>query len=530
MSIRVEYRGYDLTFETFPTPAQVREAFASLDETIRGRGAKPDPSSIRRAERGDDLPLSFAQEWLWLIHQVNPDSAAYNLPAAVRLKGALEVRALERSISEVVRRHEILRTRFAEGDGRATQVIDPAAPLRLSLVDLEEMGTEQREAEAGRVVTEDARLPFDLELGPLLRAFLLRLGEQDHVIILAVHHIVSDAWSTGILIQEVAALYEAFRRGEESPLPPLPIQYADYAHWQRTHLQGERLDSLVSYWQQQLAGASPVLKLPADRPRPAVQTFRGAHRPFSLPGELSESLRLFSRGEGATLFMTLLAAFQTLLFRYSQQEDFCVGVPVAGRSLKETEGLIGCFINNLVLRARVSRDMRFRELLVKTREATLGAFAHQELPFAKVVEAVQPERSLSHSPLFQVIFDFRSTPREQSQELPELSLSAIGSEMGTAKLDLVLDIWDAGEAVVGAMEYNTDLFDDSTIAQMLVRFEALLGSIVRQPDARLSALAVQTEGEQQDQLTAEGERVLSRRERLLSIKPKPIQLPTKASV
>lgn len=530
MSIRVEYRGYDLTFETFPTPAQVREAFASLDETIRGRAAEPDTSSIGRTERSGELPLSFAQEWLWLIHQVNPDSAAYNLPSAVRLKGALEVAALERSIGEVVRRHEILRTRFAEVDGRATQMIAPAVPLRLPVVDLGEMEARRREDEAGRLVTEDARLPFDLERGPLVRAFLLRLGEQDHVIILTVHHIASDAWSTGIIIQEIASLYEAFRRGGESPLPPLPIQYADYAHWQRTHLQGERLDSLVSYWRQQLTGASPVLKLPTDRPRPAVQTLRGAHRPFTLPGELSDSLRSFSRGEGATLFMTLLAAFQTLLFRSSQQEDFCVGVPVAGRSLKETEGLIGCFINNLVLRARVSRDMRFRELLVKTREATLGAFAHQELPFAKVVEAVQPERSLSHSPLFQVIFDFRSTPREQSQELPELSLSTVGSEMGTAKLDLVLDIWDAGDAIVGSMEYNTDLFDDSTIALMLGRFEVLLGSVVRQPDARLGALAMQTESEKQDKLLAEGERELSRRERLLSIKPKPIQVPTKASV
>jgi acyl transferase domain-containing protein len=477
-----------------------------------------DADVVHPVDRAGELPLSFAQEWLWLIHQVNPDSAAYNLPAAVRLKGALDVAALEKSIGEVVRRHEILRTRFTEVDGRPAQVIDPAVPIKLPIVELSAIETEQREVEAGRIVTEDARLPFDLEQGPLLRSFLLRLGEDDHAIILTVHHIVSDAWSTGIIIQEIATLYEIFRRGEESPLPPLPIQYADYAYWQRSHLQGERLASLLDYWQQQLQGATPVLKLPVDHPRPEVQTLRGAHKSFNLPRDLSESLRLLSRSEGTTLFMTLFAAFQTLLFRYSQQEDFCVGVPIAGRSLKETEGLIGCFINNLVLRARVSRELRFRELLAKTREATLGAFAHQDLPFAKVVEAVQPERSLSHSPLFQVIFDFRSTPREQSQDLPELSLSTIGSEMGTAKLDLVLDIWDAGEAIVGSMEYNTDLFDDSTIEQMLSRFEVLLSSIVQQPDARLSALSLQTESEKQDE-------ELSSRKRLLSIKPKPIQFP-----
>jgi acyl transferase domain-containing protein len=506
------------------------ESFTSLDEKIRDRKAKFEPASIPCVERDGELALSFAQEQLWLIHQVNPHSAAYNLPAAVRLKGALDFEALEKSIGEVVQRHEILRTRFAEVDGRAAQIIDPAAPIKLPVVELSELGTEQREAEAGRIVTADARLPFDLEQGLPMRSFLLRLGEQDHVIILTVHHIASDAWSTGIFIQEIATLYEVFRRGEESPLPPLPIQYADYASWQRNHLQGERLESLIGYWKQQLGGASHVLQFPTDRPRPEAPTLRGAHKSFSLPSELSESLRAFSRSEGATLFMTLLSAFQTLLFRYSHQEDFCVGVPIAGRNLKETEGLIGCFINNLVLRARMSRDMKFRELLAKTREATLGAFAHQELPFAKVVEAVQPERSLSHSPLFQVIFDYRSTPREQSQELPELSLSAMGSEMGTAKLDLVLDIWDAGEAIVGSMEYNSDLFDDSTIALMLGRFEVLLSSIVKQPDGRLSALAMQTESEKQDRLLLESERELSSRKRLLSIKPKPIQLPEMASL
>ncbi|HXC71874.1 MAG TPA: condensation domain-containing protein [Pyrinomonadaceae bacterium] len=506
------------------------ESFTSLDEKIRERKAQFEPTSIARVERTGELPLSFAQEQLWLIHQVNPESAAYNLPSAVRLKGALDVQALQKSIGEVIRRHEILRTRFSEVDGRATQIIDPPGPIQLSVVELSEMDAERREAEAGRIVTEDARLPFDLAHGLAMRTFLLRLGEEDHVILLNVHHIASDAWSTGIFIQEIATLYEIFRRGEESPLPPLPIQYADYAYWQRNYLQGEKLESLVGYWKQQLSGASHVLKMATDRPRPDVQTLRGAHKSFNLPRELSESLRILSRNEGATLFMTLLSAFQTLLFRYSHQDDFCVGVPIAGRSLKETEGLIGCFINNLVLRARMSRDMKFRELLAKTREATLGAFAHQELPFAKVVEAVQPERSLSHSPLFQVIFDFRSTPREQSQELPELSLSSMGSEMGTAKLDLVLDIWDAGAAIVGSMEYNSDLFDDSTIALMLGRFEALLRSIVQQPDARLSALAIHTDAEKQDRIMMETERESSSRKRLLTIKPKPVQLPDMASV
>jgi Non-ribosomal peptide synthetase modules and related proteins len=526
MTVKVEYRGYDMVFEVLPTPAQVRATFESLDAMVCGK--KVDPFSIKRVARDGELPLSFAQEWLWLIHQVNPTSAAYNLPSAVRLQGAIEIEALERSISEVVRRHEILRTRFADVDGRASQIIQAPAEIRFPIADLSALEAAEREAEASRLVTEDARLPFDLEQGPM-RAFLLRLGEQDHVILLTVHHIVSDAWSTGILIQEITTLYEAFRRGEESPLPLLPIQYADYASWQRSHLQGDRLDSLVNYWREQLAGASNVLKLPADHPRPDVQTLRGAHKSFNLPGGLSDSLRSLSRREGTTLFMTLLAAFQTLLYRYSQQEDFCVGVPIAGRSFAETEGLIGCFINNLVLRARVSRDMRFRELLRQTREATLGAFAHQELPFEKVVEVLQPERSQSYSPLFQVIFDFRSTPREQSQELPELSLSAMGSEMGTAKLDLVLDIWDAGDAIVGSMEYNTDLFDEATIGQMLSQFQILLDSIVEQPDARLSALALDTETERQAKLRVEKEREVSNRKKLLNIKPKSVQLPAKES-
>ena len=528
--VKVEYRGYDLTFETIPTAEQVREAFTSLDAIVRERSSKAGNFSIARVDRSGELPLSFAQEWLWLINQVNPESAAYNLPAAVRLKGALQVEALERSVSEVVRRHEILRTRFAEVDGRPTQIIEPPAPITLPILDLTKIETDKREIEANRIVTEDARLPFDFERGYLMRAFLLRLAEQDHIIILTVHHIVSDAWSTGIFIQEIATLYNAFKRGDDSPLSPLPIQYADYAHWQRNHLQGDRLESLTGYWREQLAGASNILRLPTDRPRPEVQTLRGAHKSFNLPRELSDSLRSFSRKEGATLFMTLLAAFETLLFRYSQQDDFCVGVPVAGRSFKETEGLIGCFINNLVLRARLSRDLRFRELLNRTREATLGAFAHQELPFAKVVDVVRPERSLSHSPLFQVIFDFRSTPREQSQELPGLSLSAMGSEMGTAKLDLVLDIWDAGDAIVGSMEYSTDLFDDATIALMLGRFEVLLAGIVQQPDARLSALRMQTDAEKHDQRLLDNEREASSRKRLLTIKPKPIRLPSNTAI
>ncbi|HYH79110.1 MAG TPA: amino acid adenylation domain-containing protein, partial [Longimicrobium sp.] len=351
-------------------------------------------------ERTGALPLSFAQERLWFLDRLEPGSTTYNIPAAWRLGGALDAAALERALGEIVRRHEALRTVFAEVDGSPVQVIAPFGGFALPVEDLS--GDSDREAALGRRAGEEARRAFDLSAGPLFRAALLRLGDEDHVLLLSMHHIVTDGWSMGVLFRELSALYAAYREGGESPLADLAVQYADHAVWQREQLEGEVLDRQLSYWRERLAGAPELLELPADRPRPPVQTYRGASVPVQLSPELLERLQALGRSEGATLYMTLLGAFQVLLSKYSGSEDVVVGSPIAGRTRGEVEELIGLFLNTLVLRTDLSGDPSFRELLGRVREATLGAYEHQEVPFEKLVAELQPERSLSHSPLFQV--------------------------------------------------------------------------------------------------------------------------------
>ncbi|HEU4557815.1 MAG TPA: condensation domain-containing protein, partial [Longimicrobium sp.] len=340
---------------------------------------------LEKIGRTRTAPTSFAQERLWFIDRLEPGSAVYNMSAAWRLGGELDEAALERSLGEIVRRHETLRTVFAEVGGSPVQVIAPFDGFALPVENLSALGDADREAAVRRRAGEEARRAFDLSVGPLFRAALLRLGEEDHVLLLSMHHVVSDGWSMGVFFRELSSLYNAYREGGESPLPELAVQYADYAVWQREQLAGEALDRQLSYWRERLAGAPELLKLPTDHPRPPVQTFRGATVPVKLSPELLERLQRLGQSEGATLFMTLLAAFQVLLAKYSGSEDVVVGSPIAGRTRGEVEPLIGFFVNTLVLRTDLGGDPSFREVLARVREATLGAYEHQELPFEKLV-------------------------------------------------------------------------------------------------------------------------------------------------
>jgi len=366
-------------------------------------------------------------------------------------------------------------------------VIDAPGEFRLDVVDLSGLGEEEREAEARRLIREDAARPFDLAAGPLLRAKLLRLGAGEHVALVNMHHIVSDGWSQGVLIREIGALYAANVAGRPSPLAELPIQYADYALWQREWLQGEALARQVEYWKDRLSGAPAALALPTDRPRPAVQSFRGAVLPFGLSAELSSGLVDLSRRSGATLYMVLLAAFSVLLGRYSGQEDIVVGSPIAGRRRAELEGLIGFFVNTLVLRTDLSGAPRFGELVGRVKEAALGAYAHQDLPFEKLVEELQPVRDLSRQPLFQVSFALQNVPQE-TLELPGLQLSHAGGSAVTSKFDLSLHVFESGDELHGIVEYATDLFDGGTIARLIGHFRTLLEGIVAAPESPISEL------------------------------------------
>jgi amino acid adenylation domain-containing protein len=503
-------------FET-PTIAGLAN---SIDKVrLQGGGLQTPP--LLPTVRHTALPLSFAQQRLWFLDQLELGSATYNIPAAVRLMGALNIDALEHSISEVIRRHEALRTTFSVVDGRPVQVIHPPKDFRLSIIDCSTVPNP--ESQVQDFIWEKAQQPFALDQGPLLRVTLLRLGKADYVVLLIMHHIVSDGWSMGVLIQELAVLYEAFSTGKLSPLPELPIQYVDFAVWQRQWLQGEALAAKLTYWQQQLGGYLPTVQLPTDRPRTLPQTNRGAIQSFQFPASLSQALQRLSRQENATLFMTLLAAFQTLLHRYTHQDDILVGTDVANRNQVETEGLIGFFVNLLALRTDLSGNPRFRELLQRVREVTLGAYAHQDLPFEKLVEALRPERHENHTPLFQVLFVLQNVPMP-ALELPGLTLQRLAVDNGTAKFDLALFLTETQQGVTGTWQYKTDLFQAATIDRMSAHFQTLLGSIVDQPDARINALEMLTETEKTRQTMQRQERKDSRFKRFANVQPRAISL------
>ncbi|WNG46585.1 amino acid adenylation domain-containing protein [Archangium minus] len=449
--------------------------------------------------REGPLPLSFAQQRLWFMDRLSPDSPLYNIYMALRLDGALDVTVLERCFTELVRRHEPLRTTFQQGQGGAVQVIAPPTPLSLTTVDLRAVPEGTREEELRRLTTEESLRPFNLTLGPLLRVTLLRLGEAEHVLVLVLHHIVSDGWSMGVLVRELKALYEAFLAGKQSPLEALPIQYADYATWQREWLDGEVLSTQLAWWRAQLEGAPTALELPTDRPRPAVKTYRGAVQRVHLPLALTEGLRKLSHQEGVTLFMTLLAGFQALLHRYSGQDDICVGSPIAGRDHAEVEGLIGFFVNMLVLRARVKGEAPFRELLRQVKETALGAYAHQEVPFEKLVEELKPERDTRRTPLFQVLFVLQNAPLEELT-LPGLMLQPLSVEGQTARYELTLSLQETDAGLEGGIEYNTDLFDAETVARMMAHYTRLLEGAVARPEQPVAVLPLLTEEERRQVL------------------------------
>jgi amino acid adenylation domain-containing protein len=470
-----------------------------LAQQLRAAGADSSKQRIPcRSVAGSAAPLTFAQQRLWFLAQLQPTSTAYNMNLAVRLTGPLDLPALEQSLNELMRRHESLRTSFAASGGKPLQVIAPEVPLTLRVTD-HTVAEEFQEAEIKRRAIAQAQQPFDLKEAPLLRMSLLRFAEEDHVVLFTIHHIISDAWSLNLLILEMAKLYEAFRHGKSSSLPPLPIQYADFAVWQREMLQGDLLQAELDYWRQQLADAPFVLDLPTDRPRLAAQNVRGATQSFQLDKSLTETLVQLSRRENVTLFMTLLAAFQTLLYRYTKQEDILVGTPIAGRDRIETEKLIGFFADTLVLRTRISGDLTFRELLGRVREMALGAYSHQDLPFEKLVEALQPERNLGRNPIFQVLFALHNTPVEPLQ-LPGLVWTPLKLNIPKARFDLALDLRETASGIAGTCEYNADLFDATTIASFLSHYRTLLESVVLNPEERVSYLSLLPDSERRKML------------------------------
>jgi len=479
--------------------AQKRELVAQL---LKRKGLVGASSQVipPRANR-HEWPLSFVQQRLWFLDRLEPASPRYNTFTSVRLQGRLDVGALEEALAEILRRHEALRARFAEEGGEPVQRIAPAAPAALSVVDRAAQPAALRDRELERLATEEARRPFDLAQGPLLRGTLVRLAEDEHVLMLSLHHIVSDAWSLGLLQWELAALYRAFREGRPSPLGAPPIQYADFAAWQRDQTRGDVLDAQLGYWRRQLAGLEE-LDLDTDRPRPPVQSFGGAWRTRALDGRLADGLKALSQREGATLFMTLLAGFQALLHRYTGQTDLAVGSPVANRNRAELEGLIGCFANMLVLRADLSGDPSFRELLRRAREAAVAGYANQDVPFEKLVEELQPDRDLARHPLFQVAFALQIAAPTAGIELPDLAWSSGSVDNGVSKFDLTLYVGESERSLTAAFEYSTDLFVPDSIDRMLRHYERLLQGAVARPDARVSELPL-LEGAERHQALVE---------------------------
>jgi amino acid adenylation domain-containing protein len=468
--------------------AALSERKAEILAVLRHGGAKALSAEppLQRMPRNEKLPLSFSQKRLWFIDQLEPASALYNISRAFRLRGFLNRVSLERGLNEIVQRHEALRTTFSNVEGRPLQIISPSLTVPMPVIDLTDRSVSEREKEALRLLDEEVGRPFDLARGPLLRALLVRLATDHHILLLVMHHIVSDGWSMAVLYRELGALYNAFCGGRPSPLSELAIQYADFAHWQRNRLQGEELEAQLSYWKRQLRDL-PVLELSNDRPRPAAQSYRGARRSIVMPKALAKALEALSRQKGATLFMTLLAAFQTLLCRYTGQKDIAVGTPIANRSRIEFEGLIGFFLNTLVLRTDLSGDPSFEDLVDRVREMTLDAYTHQDLPFEKLVEELQPERDLNRNPLFQVLFVLHNNP-PIDPKFSGLALSPVQVEAETAKFDLSLFITPAEEGLLGTLAYSTDLFDGDTVARMMVHFQTLLEGIAANPRRRLSNL------------------------------------------
>ncbi|MGB3125561.1 MAG: condensation domain-containing protein, partial [Pseudomonas sp.] len=465
-------------------------------EKMLAQGVSPANLPIPEVQSAfDSLPLSYAQERQWFLWQLEPDSAAYHIPTALRLRGTLDLHALQRSFDGLITRHESLRTRFVREHEVMRQLIEPELPLLISV----EHAAVADEAALKAWVEGEIRLPFDLEQGPLLRVKLLRISDEDHVLLVVQHHIVSDGSSMQVMVNELIALYGGYCRNEPTELPPLAIQYADYALWQRSWMEAGERERQLAYWIGQLGGEQPVLELPQDHARPAVQSYRGARCDIPVSQALGQALQVIARREGATLFMLLLASFQTLLHRYSGQNDIRVGAPSANRNRVETEGLIGFFVNTQILRADFSDGLTFIELLRQVKQHALAAQAHQDLPFEQLVEALAPERSLSRNPLFQVMFNHQRAARQTgpARQLPGLSVEGVTWDTQVAQLDLTLEVHEADDGLCASFIYATDLFDAGRIERMAQHWLALLQGIVETPNRAVGELAMLSRAEQQ---------------------------------
>ncbi len=463
---------------------------ALFDLLLRKRSADVSRTRITSQRKDSNIfPVSFAQQRLWLFDQLEPGSYAYNIPLAIRFSGPLEIGVLEQSFNEIIRRQESLRTTFTVVDGQPMQVITTALRLPLPVINLRGVPVTEREIEVQKILIKEVQSPFDLTQGTLLRGRLLQLGEEEHVLVLVIHHIVSDGWSIELLFRELTILYEAFSNGEPSPLPELPIQYADFAVWQRQWLTAAVLETQLNYWKKQLGEQMLASELPTDYPRPPIQTYEGARLSLELPKSLTAQIKTLSGREGVTFFMTLLAAFKTLLHRLTGQDDIVIGSPIANRNLKEIEEIIGFFVNTLVLRTDLSGNPTFRQLLNRVRKVALGAYAHQDLPFERLVEELQPERDLSRSPLFQVFFNMLNFERVQFR-LHGLKVENISFSKPYSKFDLTMQVSEQHQQIQLEMIYNTDLFEDATIAFMLDRFKTLLENVVANPEQRISKLGL----------------------------------------
>ncbi|MDZ8023959.1 MAG: amino acid adenylation domain-containing protein [Nostoc sp. DedQUE11] len=497
---------------------------AKLAKSIEEKqlGIKPLPP-IERVSRDKELPLSFAQKRLWVLEQLERGSSTYNMPAAVYLNGRLDIDVLEQTFRELLQRQEVLRTSFKKVNGNPVQIIASSVAISVPIIDLSEISAEKQFVKVQQSILEEAQRPFDLTKSPLLRVNLLRLAEESYVLVLVMHHIISDGWSIGVLIRELSALYGAFSKKEPLSLAELPIQYADFAYWQNQWLQGEVMEKHLSYWKQQLANL-PVLELPTDYPRPEIQTFRGSRKHIEFSKELCEEIKALSRREGVTMFMTLLAAFKTLMHYYTKQDDIVVGTDVANRNFPEIENIIGFFVNQLVLRTNLGGNPTFEELLKRVREVTLTAYEHQDMPFDQLVLALKPERDLSRTPLFQSKFVLQNAPI-LPLELEGLKLK-IAEEIdnGTAKFDLLLTMWETEQGLSGSLEYSTDLFNATTIAKFITDYEIILRAVVAQPNIRFTSIKeilATAEKQRQDAKQEEFKQARSQKFKAFKSQPKP---------
>ncbi|MDH3603845.1 MAG: condensation domain-containing protein, partial [Candidatus Tectomicrobia bacterium] len=488
----------DLSDKLAALSPQQRALFELKLKKLKPQQKPAAPQIVRRNLTGP-CPLSLDQERLWFINRIAPDSAAYNIYFAVRLVGPLDIAVLKTSINEVIKRHEALRSTFGEQDGQPVQYIAPTLTVDLPVIDRPHLTPAEQDEVAKALATEQAQEPFDLTQGPLVRPVLLKLSPTEHVLIITQHHIITDWWSSQQLHTEITTFYDALVMGQSPVLPDVPFQYSDFVMWEREHLESNDMETSLTYWRKHLAGGSFKLDLPIANRRPNLQTYRGRRQPLTFPPALAKGLRALSQRENTTLFMTLTAAFYTLLFRYTAQTDITLGTPLANRSRVELEHVYGFLITMLVLHTRMSGELSFNDLLSRVRTVILEAYTHQDVPFTKILEVAQPERDWSRNPLFQYSFIFLAD-EEPDQEPKTLQQTAIEYDPLVSRFDMTLLVWDRGDELMGGIEYNTDLFTSDAMARFAEHFRCLLESIVAQPDAPIAQLSMLTEAERRQLL------------------------------